>query len=85
MFVVIGACLAGLYLILKELIPLIGAWNSGVIRSFGSIFTSVTGRSSNHARALAVENATKISPDPLPPNPPCRPMPSDTRVAMRFS
>ena len=35
MFVVIGACLAGLYLILKELIPLIGAWNSGVIRTRG--------------------------------------------------
>ena len=31
------------------------AWNSGVMRSFGTIFTSRTGPSSCHARGLAVE------------------------------
>ena len=61
------------------------AWNSGVIRSLGSIFTSRTGTSSCQARGLAVENAMKMSPELLPPKPPCRPMPSETRVAIRFS
>ena len=35
--------------------------------------------------ALAVENARKMSPEELPPSPPMRPTPSDTRVASRFS
>lgn len=35
MFVVIGASLAGLYLILRELFPLMGAWKTGVIRTRG--------------------------------------------------
>jgi len=61
------------------------AWKSGVILSFGSIWMFVTGWSLNQARALAVEKAMKMSPELLPPNPPCRPIPSDTRVAIRFS
>ena len=36
MFVVIGASLAGLYLILKELFPLLSAWRTGVIRTKGA-------------------------------------------------
>ena len=35
--------------------------------------------------AEAVENAMKMSPDPLSPRPPERPTPSDARVAMRLS
>lgn len=61
------------------------AWNSGEIRSFESICTVFTGGVPDQAPGLAVENAMKMSPDPFSPNPPCRPMPSDTRVATRFN
>ena len=58
------------------------AWKRGVIRSLVTMRTAVT-LSDDHAFAFAVENATKMSPDPFPPNPPCRPTPRETRVAMR--
>ncbi|MDZ4362023.1 hypothetical protein [Brevundimonas sp.] len=32
---VIGAFLAGIFLILKELVPLVGAWRSGAIMTWG--------------------------------------------------
>lgn len=35
MFVVIGACLAGIYLILRDLLPFLGAHRSGVVRTRG--------------------------------------------------
>ena len=41
--------------------------------------------SEDHVPGFAVENAMKMSPEPLPPKPPWRPMPSDTRVARRLS
>ena len=34
---------------------------------------------------LAVENATKMSPEELAPNPPVRPIPSETRLASRLN
>lgn len=36
MLVVLGACLAGIFLISRELIPLVSAWSSGVIRTRGA-------------------------------------------------
>lgn len=35
MFVVIGACLAGLYMILRDLLPFLEAHRSGVVRTRG--------------------------------------------------
>ena len=35
--------------------------------------------------SFAVENAMKMSPDPLVPKPPNRPIPTGTRRASRFS
>ncbi len=60
------------------------ALKSGEIRSLVSIVSAVT-LSEDQDFGLVVENATKMSPELLPPNPPCRPMPSETRVAIRLS
>ena len=60
------------------------AWKSGEIRSFVIMRTDVT-LSDDQLFEFAVENAMKMSPELLPPNPPWRPTPSDTRVAMRLS
>ena len=60
------------------------ALKSGERRSLASMRSAVV-VSAAQLFALAVLKATKMSPELLPPKPPCRPMPSDTRVAMRFS
>src|SRR5213594_837015 len=60
------------------------ASNSGVICSFDTIETCASPES-REARALAVENAMKMSPDELDATPPSLPTPSAARRAMRFS
>jgi hypothetical protein len=60
------------------------ALNSGSIWSLLSMRTDDTS-SADQTLGLAVEKAMKMSPEPLPPKPPCRPTPSETRVASRFS
>src|SRR5207249_3261486 len=60
------------------------AWKSGSIRSFGSIVT-LTLASGFAAPGLAVEKATKMSPDGFPPVPPSRPTPRLARLAIRLS
>ncbi len=60
------------------------ASNNGVIWSFDSIETCASPES-REARALAVENAMKMSPDELDATPPSLPTPSPARRARRFS
>ena len=60
------------------------ASNSGVICSFDAMDTCASPES-REARALAVENAMKMSPDELDATPPSLPTPSPPRRASRFS
>lgn len=60
------------------------AWNNGEMMALLSMRT-LAESGAMAVRAFAVENATKMSPEPFPPNPPWRPRPTATRFTRRCS